>query len=74
MMVPIEVGIGKKTKSQLTKSINKYDSEYGVLISNRYSTIQQHNNIIHIPLLWFFMSFGYVKLLGIFEKIIFFAF
>ena len=48
-MVPIEVCIGKKTKSQLTRAINKYGSEYGVLISNRYSSIQQHNDIIHIP-------------------------
>ena len=55
-MVPIEVGIGKKTKSQLTRAINKYDSKYGVLISNGYSNIQRHNNIIHIPLL----SFGFL--------------
>ena len=48
-IVPIEVGIGKKTKSQLTRAINKYDSAYGVLISNRYSSIRQHNDIIHIP-------------------------
>jgi len=49
-IVPIEVGIGKKTKSQLTRAINKYNSEYGVLISNRYSSIRQHNEVIHIPL------------------------
>jgi len=55
-MVPIEVGIGKKTKSQLTRAINKYGSDYGVLISNRYHSIQQHNDIIHIPLL----SFGFL--------------
>ena len=55
-MVPVEVGIGRNTKSQSTRAINKYDSEYGVLISNRYSSIQQHNNIIHIPLL----SFGFL--------------
>lgn len=55
-LVPVEVGIGKKTKSQLTRAINKYDSEYGVLISNRYSSIKQHNNIIHIPL----VSFGFL--------------
>jgi len=55
-MVPIEVGIGKKTKSQLTRAINKYDCDYGVLISNRYSTIQRHNDIIYIPL----PSFGFL--------------
>jgi len=55
-IVPVEVGIGKKTKSQLTRAINKYDSEYGVLISNRYRSIQKHNNIIYIPL----TSFGFI--------------
>ena len=55
-IVPVEVGIGKKTKSQLTRAINKYDSEYGVLISNRYNSIQQHNDIIYIPL----TSFGFI--------------
>ena len=55
-LVPVEVGIGKKIKNQLTRAINKYGSEYGVLISNRYSNIQRHNNIIHIPLL----SFGFL--------------
>ena len=55
-MVPIEVGIGKKTKSQLTRAINKYDSKYGVLISNRYNNIQKHGNIVYIPLI----SFGFL--------------
>ncbi|KZX14647.1 ATP-binding protein [Methanobrevibacter curvatus] len=55
-LVPIEVGIGKKTKSQLKRAINKYDCDYGVLISNRYSKIQRHDDIIHIPLL----SFGFL--------------
>ena len=55
-LVPVEVGIGKKTKSQITRAINKHDSEYGVLISNRYNSIQQHNDIIHIPLI----SFGFL--------------
>jgi len=55
-VVPIEVGIGKKTKSQLVKAINEFDSEYGVLISNRYDRIKYHNNIIYIPL----VSFGFL--------------
>ncbi|MDR0913508.1 MAG: AAA family ATPase [Methanobrevibacter sp.] len=49
-IVPIEVGIGKKTKSQLIRAINKYNSDYGILISNRYRRIKQHNDIIYIPL------------------------
>ena len=55
-MVPIEVGIGRKTKSQLVKAINKYDSEFGVLISNRHFAIKKENDIIHIPL----TSFGFI--------------
>ncbi|MDR3063721.1 MAG: AAA family ATPase [Methanobrevibacter sp.] len=55
-IVPVEVGIGKKTKSQLTLAINNYNADYGVLISNRYSEIRKHKNIIHIPL----TSFGFL--------------
>jgi len=55
-IVPIEVGIGRKTKSQIVKSINKYDSEFGILISNRHFAIRKENNIIHIPL----TSFGFI--------------
>ncbi|KZX10752.1 ATP-binding protein [Methanobrevibacter filiformis] len=55
-IVPVEVGIGKKTKNQLTRAINNYDAKYGVLISNRHSTIQKHRDIIHIPL----MTFGFL--------------
>ncbi|WP_409199324.1 ATP-binding protein [Methanobrevibacter sp. DSM 116169] len=52
-IIPIEVGIGKKTKSQLTKAINNYDSDYGILISNRKSNISFEDDILHIPLLTF---------------------
>jgi len=52
-LVPIEVGVGKKTKSQLTRAINKYDADYGILISNRYSRLQYYDDIIHIPLVIF---------------------
>ena len=55
-IVPIEVGIGNKTKSQLVKTINLYDGKYGVLISNRYDKIKHHKNIIHIPV----VSFGFL--------------
>ncbi|KZX16447.1 hypothetical protein MBCUT_08330 [Methanobrevibacter cuticularis] len=54
--IPIEVGIGKKTKSQLIKDINKYNSKYGILVSNRYEQITHINNIIYIPL----MSFSFI--------------
>jgi predicted AAA+ superfamily ATPase len=51
--IPVEVGVGKKTKSQLTRAINKFDAEYGILISNRTSKITFERNVINIPLLTF---------------------
>ena len=55
-IIPIEVGVGKKTKSQLTKAINNYNSDYGILISNRTFSIKKENNIIYIPL----RTFSYI--------------
>lgn len=55
-IIPIEVGVGKKTKSQLTKAINNYNSDYGILISNRTFNIKKENNIIYIPL----RTFSYI--------------
>lgn len=52
-IIPIEVGIGKKTKSQLTIAKNKYDADMGILISNRTSNIKFENGILYIPLLTF---------------------
>lgn len=56
-VIPVEIGIGNKTKSQLTRSLNKYDSQYGILISNRTSNIEFKNNILYIPLLTFALFF-----------------
>ena len=50
-IIPIEVGVGKKTKSQLSIAMNNYDSGYGILVSNRTSSIVFKDNIIYIPLL-----------------------
>jgi len=55
-IVPVEVGIGNKTKSQVVKAMNDYDSKYGIVISNRYHEIKHQKNIIHIPL----VSFGFL--------------
>lgn len=52
-IIPIEVGYGKKTKKQITKAINRYDSEYGIIISNTKNKITKDDNIIHIPLITF---------------------
>jgi predicted AAA+ superfamily ATPase len=55
-IIPIEVGIGKKTKSQLSVTMNDYNADKGILISDRYSRIHFENDIIYIPL----MSFGFI--------------
>lgn len=52
-VVPIEVGVGKKTKSQLTRAKNRYSADYGVLVSNRTSTIEFKDDILYIPLISF---------------------
>ena len=51
--IPIEVGIGKKNKKQIKNSINKYNSKYGIIISNKTSIIEKEDNIIYIPPLTF---------------------
>ena len=60
-IIPIEVGVGKKTKSQLTKAINNYNSDYGILISNRTFSIKKENNIIYIPLRTFSYIWNYIN-------------
>lgn len=52
-VIPIEVGIGKKTKSQLTRAKSKYGAEYGILVSNRTSKIEFKRNILYVPVLTF---------------------
>jgi predicted AAA+ superfamily ATPase len=52
-ITPIEVGIGKKTKSQLTIAKNRYKTDYGILVSNRTSSIEYKNGVLYIPLLTF---------------------
>ena len=47
--IPIEVGLGKKKDKQVKKFINKRDSPYGIIISNRTNRIEKKDNIIYIP-------------------------
>lgn len=47
--IPIEVGIGKKKKKQIKTAINRYNADYGILISNKKTSIQKEEDIIHIP-------------------------
>ncbi len=52
-IIPVEVDVGKKDKSQITKAINKYKSEYGIIISNRTSKIKKEGKVIFIPITTF---------------------
>ena len=51
--IPIEVGVGKKTKSQITRAKNKYGADYGILVSNRTSKIEFKKDILYMPVLTF---------------------
>ena len=59
--IPIESGIGKKTKRQVKNVINKYDAEYGIIVSNKTDFIEVEDDVIFIPPKIF--SF-FIKLLG----------
>lgn len=47
--IPIEVGIGKKSKRQIKKAINDCKAEYGIVISNTTSSITKDDDILYIP-------------------------
>lgn len=49
-IIPIEVGIGAKNIKQVKKAISRYNSDYGIIVSNRSSRIQKEDNIISIPI------------------------
>ena len=47
--IPIEVGIGKKNNRQVKKFMNKYDSPYAIIISNKTDKIEKNDDIIYVP-------------------------
>lgn len=49
-VIPLEVGYGKKDTKQVRSAMNKYGSEFGIVVSNRTSAIEKDDNIINIPL------------------------
>jgi len=52
-IIPIEVGIGKKNKRQITSAIEYYKSDYGIVISDTTSKIIKDENIIFVPYITF---------------------
>jgi len=47
-IIPIEVGYGKKDKRQIEMAIEKYNSKWGVIVSE-CQRIKKDGNILHIP-------------------------
>lgn len=52
-IIPIEVGIGKKTKKQITSAMDYYNSNFGIVISNTTTKIKKEDNIIFVPYITF---------------------
>jgi predicted AAA+ superfamily ATPase len=48
--IPVEVSVGKKDKKQVLNAINRYNSDYGIIISNTTQSIKKENEIIYLPL------------------------
>jgi predicted AAA+ superfamily ATPase len=55
-LVPVEVGMGKKNKKQIKKSMNKYNSPYGIVISDTAQRIKKEEDIIYLPIFIFSLS------------------
>ncbi|MBE6493726.1 MAG: ATP-binding protein [Methanosphaera stadtmanae] len=46
--IPIEVGLGNKKDKQVRKFLNKYNSSYGIIVSNKTDKIEKEDNIIYM--------------------------
>ena len=51
--VAVEVGIGKKGISQVKRTMNKYNCQYGVVVSSATNLIKKEGEIIFLPLTTF---------------------
>ena len=48
--IPIEVGRGSKNKRQISSAINRYDADYGIVVSKAKDKIVKEDNVIFVPL------------------------
>ena len=48
--IPIEVGRGKKDKRQIIGAIKRFNSDYGIIVSNSTDMIKKEDNVIFVPL------------------------
>lgn len=49
-IIPIEVGIGDKNKRQIKNAMNKYNSDFGIVISNKTESIVKDEDVLFIPI------------------------
>ncbi len=49
-IIPIEVGIGSKNKRQIKNAMRKYNSDYGIVISNKTQSIVKEDDVLFIPI------------------------
>ena len=49
-IIPIEVGIGDKNKRQIKNAMSKYNSDFGIVISNKTQSIVKDDDVIFIPI------------------------
>jgi len=56
-IIPIELGMGKKTRRQIIKAMRRYKAEHGIVIDNRTSVeYDKDNNILFLPLMVFLFA------------------
>lgn len=48
-VIPIEVSVGVKNKRQIKNAMNKYDSDFGIVISNKTQKIIKEDDVLFIP-------------------------
>lgn len=53
--IPVEVGIGEKGTKQVTKTMDAYNCEYGVVVSRTTDLVRKENDVIFLPLTTFSM-------------------
>lgn len=54
-IIPIEVGYVKKKKGQIKSAMKRYNSEYGIVVSNSRERITKEDDVIFVPLRTFSM-------------------
>lgn len=47
-IIPIEVGIGNKNKRQIENAMNKYNSNFGIVVSNKTKSIVKDDDVLFI--------------------------